>query len=32
MIELSIHFTSDEKDENSPISVRLFPGYRQLDD
>ena len=24
MIELSIHFTSDEKDETSPISVRLF--------
>ena len=24
MIELSIHFTSEEKDETSPISVRLF--------
>ena len=24
MIELSIHFTSDEKDETSPISVRFF--------
>ncbi|MEE8389617.1 MAG: CHAT domain-containing protein, partial [Anaerolineae bacterium] len=24
MIELSIHFTSDEKDETSPINVRLF--------
>jgi len=24
VIELSIHFTSDEKDETSPISVRLF--------
>ena len=24
MIELSIHFTSDEKDEASPINVRLF--------
>jgi tetratricopeptide (TPR) repeat protein len=24
LLELSIHFTSDEKDETSPISVRLF--------